>query len=114
MFVTFSMLQLAFNLGFELLIQLLFSRLWDAVRGSLVTTIDVDRFCGADNADGFGNVLVTGRQTQANIFIWSLLSPMLYKFMSAYASFASDGSEINGRKAFSFSRWVVFILGKNV
>lgn len=40
----------------------------DAVRGSHVTT-DVDRFWGVDaNVGGFGNVLVTGRQTQANIF----------------------------------------------
>lgn len=42
----------------------------DVVRGSHVTTIDGDRFCGADdNVGGFGNVLVTGRHTQANIFI---------------------------------------------
>lgn len=41
----------------------------DAVRGSHVTTIDGDRFCGADdNVAGFGKVLVTGRQTHANIF----------------------------------------------
>lgn len=40
------------------------------IRGSHVTTIDGGRFCGADdNVGGFGNVLVTGRQTQANIFI---------------------------------------------
>lgn len=37
------------------------------VRGSHVTT--GDRFCGADdNVGGFGNVLVIGRQTKANIF----------------------------------------------
>lgn len=42
----------------------------DVVRGSHVTTVDGDRFCGADdNVGGFGNVLVTGRQTQANIFL---------------------------------------------
>lgn len=40
----------------------------DVVRGSHVTTVDDDRFCGADdNVGGFGNVLVTGRHTQANI-----------------------------------------------
>lgn len=46
-----------------------FESLADVVRGSHVTTVDGDRFCGADdNVGGFGNVLVTGRQTQANIF----------------------------------------------
>lgn len=41
----------------------------DVVRGSHVTTVDGDRFCGADdNVGGFGNVLVTGRHTHANIF----------------------------------------------
>lgn len=45
------------------------------IRGSHVTTIDGARFCGADdNVGGFGNVLVTGRQTQANIFFALLLS----------------------------------------
>lgn len=44
-----------------------FESMVDVVRGSHVTT--GDRFCGADdNVGGFGNVLVTGRQTQANIF----------------------------------------------
>lgn len=44
-----------------------FESIADVVRGSHVTT--GDRFCGADdNVGGFGNVLVTGRQTQANIF----------------------------------------------
>lgn len=40
----------------------------DVVRGSHVTTVDGGRFCGADdNVGGFGNVLVTGRHTHANI-----------------------------------------------
>lgn len=48
-----------------------FVSLTDVVRGSHVTTVDGDRFCGAaDNVGGFGNVLVTGRQTHANIFFF--------------------------------------------
>ena len=44
-----------------------FESMAGVVRGSHVTT--GDRFCGADdNVGGFGNVLVIGRQTKANIF----------------------------------------------
>lgn len=44
------------------------------IRGSHVTTIDGDRFCGADaNVGGFGNVLVTGRQTQANMVLFFII-----------------------------------------
>lgn len=46
-----------------------FESIVDVVRGSHVTTVGGGRFCGADdNVGGLGNVLVTGRQTQANIF----------------------------------------------
>lgn len=36
-------------------------------RGSQVTTMDAPRLCGAIVAGGFGNPLLTGRQTHANI-----------------------------------------------
>lgn len=36
-------------------------------RGSQVTTIDELRLCGAIVVGGFGNPLLTGRQTHANI-----------------------------------------------
>lgn len=36
-------------------------------RGSLVTTQDEFRLCGAIVDEGFGNPLLTGRQTHANI-----------------------------------------------
>lgn len=45
-----------------------------AMRGSHVTTtFDDDRFCGAIVVDGFGSELLTGRQTQANIFLIFIL-----------------------------------------
>lgn len=77
LFVTFSMLQLLFNFGFVIQL-LLFSRLSAVVRGSHVTTIDVGRFCGADNDGGFGNVLVTGRHTQANILMLLFFCLLLF------------------------------------
>lgn len=76
-----------------------FESVADVVRGSHVTT--GDRFCGAvDNVGGFGNVLVTGRQTQANIF------------RSVYYFLFNRYQNVNNTKMFSeIQYWIEYFLG---
>lgn len=60
-----------------------FLSMFEVVRGSHVTTIDDDRFCGADDkVGGFGKVLVTGRHTQANMFFSCRFVCMVFESMS--------------------------------